>query len=436
MRSPRFLFSIFLLVFGGMVQAQEVIPLTQKGGLHAAYVVPRDDLDRVDVQLIVLSGSYDDPEPSGTAHFTEHLAAFSADATIFRQPRERDLNATTYNVSTVYTNSGSPDEAEKLLRLSRAVLDRPSLPEDFAESEIDILRRETLLHERNSPYRWLQRKALQNLYGTLRGRANNTIEDLPKLSLEKAYEFHRLHYAPSNVTLILSGKITPEKAAGLVAQIFGDTRPSEVPEKPWLDQKPDPGLRSVEHVTSTNLTRDTILLAKFVDFEDRPSSEELQGEFFITSGILGSRLHKALYHDSLMFLNIRLDWYFAKNADLELIIGVQLMPGFGLDAAHDRLKEILAHVLDDPISPEEIAQSRKRSIVGAQHAARRPSDFLFFLQNVAADGFAPITPTVFAETLANTTDQDVIDFANKVMQPSATSVLLAADATQSPVQKK
>ncbi|WP_283426334.1 insulinase family protein [Shimia sagamensis] len=116
--------------------------------MHGAYVVPIEDFNRVDVQLIVLSGAYDDPDPSGTAHLTEHLTAFSADATILKEVRERDLNASTFNAATVYTNSGSPEELETLLRLSRAVLDTPVLPDDFAQSEIDIVARETFLRER------------------------------------------------------------------------------------------------------------------------------------------------------------------------------------------------------------------------------------------------------------------------------------------------
>ncbi|SMP23678.1 hypothetical protein SAMN06265373_104394 [Shimia sagamensis] len=129
-------------------QAQDIFPVTDKGGLHGAYVVPIEDFNRVDVQLIVLSGAYDDPDPSGTAHLTEHLTAFSADATILKEVRERDLNASTFNAATVYTNSGSPEELETLLRLSRAVLDTPVLPDDFAQSEIDIVARETFLRER------------------------------------------------------------------------------------------------------------------------------------------------------------------------------------------------------------------------------------------------------------------------------------------------
>lgn len=425
MRAAVFLLSFSVLILGGTVQAQDVIPLPEKGGLHAAYVVPADDFERVDVQLIVLSGAYDDPEPSGTAHLTEHLAAFSADATVLRKPRERDIHAVTYNVSTVYTNSGAPDQAEMLLRLSRAVLDTPDLPEGFAESEVDIVQRETLLRERNFPRRWLKRIALQNLYGSLRGRADNTIADLDSLSAEKAYEFHKAHYAPSNVTLIVSGRIEPDEAAGLVARIFGDTEPSEVPEKPWLDQRPDPALRSVERLETGNLARNTIQYAKFIEFEGRSTSIDMQGAFFIATGILQDRLNKAMYYDDQRFLNIGSDWYFAKNASLELTLDAQLMPGFSLDAAHSRLKEIMANLLREPISSEEIAQARQKALVRARNARRRPEVFLLFLKNVAADGFPPVSPSVFSQILADTTDQEVFDFAQAIMKPSATSVVLA-----------
>lgn len=425
MRPVVLFYSLFILVFAGAAQAQRVIPLSEKGGLHAAYVVPTSDHDRVDVQLIVLSGAYDDPEPSGTAHLTEHLAAFSADATVLRKPRERDVNASTYNVSTVYTNSGPPSDMEMLLRLSRAVLDTPSLPEKFAESEVYIVQRETLLRERQYPLRWLQRIALQNLYGTLRGRADNAVEDLPKLNLETAYQFHKEHYVPSNVTLIVSGNIEPEKAEELVARIFGDTEPSEVPQKPWLDHKPDPATISVERLESDRLGRDTVQMAKFVEFRDRSTSIDMQGAFFIATGVLNERISKALYHEEARVFDYSIDWYFAKNADLELIVGLQLMPGVGLDEAQELLQEAFAGALSEPVHRNEINRVRQKEVVSAQNAARRPISFLWFLQNIAADGFSPVTPTVFADILSDTTDQEVIDFVANVVQPSATSFVLA-----------
>jgi zinc protease len=420
-----FLSSFFFLIFSGAAQAQSVIELDEKGGLHAAYVVPTDDFNRVDVQLIVLSGAFDDPDPAGTAHLTEHLAAFSADATVLRKPRERDLHATTYSVSTAYTNSGAPEDIEMLLRLSRAILDPPSLPAGFAESEIDIIQRETLLRERHSANRWVRRIALRNLYGTTNGRAGDPIEDLPDLSLEKAKRFHREHYAPSNVTLIVSGKIEPDAAAGLVARYFGDTEPSAVPAKPWLDRKPDPALRSIEYIDSNRLAFDTLQLVKFIDFEDLATSIDKQGAFFIATDILNSRLENALYFKDVRFLNVDKDWHFVKNADLEFTLEAQLMPGFSLDAAHSRLKETMADLLNAPITREEISQARRKEVTFAQNVKRRPQEFLLFLQNVAADGYPPVSPSVFADMLSETSDQEVIDFAKEVMKPSATSVVLA-----------
>lgn len=425
MRAVGFFLWLCFFINSGAVQAQLVIPLLEKGALHAAYVVPTETFNRVDVQLIVLSGAFDDPDPSGTAHLTEHLAAFSADKAILRRPRARDLNATLYDVATVYTNSGPPSDAEKLLRLSRAVLDRPSLPEGFAESEIDIIQRETLLHERNSPRRWLRRIVRQKLYGTLRGRANNVIEDLPKLSLDKAYQFHKEHYAPSNVTLIVSGKIQLVEATELVARIFGDTKWSPAPPKPWLDEKPDPSLRSVEYVESDRLVRDTLQFAKFVDFENQSTSFNMQGAFFITTTILRTRLENALYFEDMRFFKSNIDWHFTKNTGLELTIDVQLMPGFSLDEAHASLLETMANLLNEPITNKEIHEARQEEVTFANYLRHRPERFLSFLKNVASDGFPPISPSGFVNILNDVTDQEVIDFAKTAMKPSATSVILA-----------
>lgn len=420
-----FLLSFILLIFSHTVHAQSVIKLPDVGGLHAAYVVPTDEFDRVDVQLIVHSGSFDDPETAGTAHLVEHLAAFSSDATVLRNPRERDIHASVNEVSTVYTNSGKPNDVEKLLRLSRAVLDTPKLPPGFAESEIRIIQRETMLRERQSPRLWLKRFARKNLYGATWGRANDIIEDLPKLGLEEAYRFHKEHYVPSNVTLIVSGKVQLDLVEELIAGVFGDTKPSLVPGKPWLDHRPDPSHNSVFQVETEKLQFDTIQLIKFVEFEDRSTSVDMQGAFFIATEILNSRLINALYFENEKFVVGNLDWHFVKNADLEFAIEVQLMPGLTLNAAHRDLNNTIINLLSEPISKKEISQARKKELTHAQSVKRHPARFLLFLQNVAADGFAPVSPSTFAETLANTTDQEVIDFAKTFVEPSAMSVILA-----------
>lgn len=421
----RFITAAFLTLLPLSATAQDVIPLTDIGGLHSAYVVPREQFNRVDVQLLVLSGTYDDPVPSGTAHFLEHLAAFSADTYVLRQPRERDLFAKTTQVATIYTNSGTPNEIDRLMKLSRALLDTPKLPEDFLKSEKKIVERETYLRERQFPTRWLRRKALQNLYGSTRGRANDIIADVPKLSLETALEFHAKHYVASNIMIIISGKITPELAAEKVKEYFGDTVKTTPPPKWWLDEKPDPKLHTVERLSSNRLYEDTLVYTKFVEYPVEDTSIDLQGEFFIGVSIFESRIREQLIFDSANFQSISTSFYLAKNGDMEMTSFLVPMPGVDFEAALAEFESTIAGLLDTPPDHAEIETARKRNAAHAISAARRTDDFLAFLENVGSDGLPPISPGTFAQLIKDTSDAEVIDFLSSLIAPAATSSIFA-----------
>ncbi len=421
----RFLSAFALLLSALSVHAQGVIPLKDIGGLHSAYVIPRDDFNRVDVQLIVLSGSYDDDEISGTAHFLEHLAAFSADTYVLREPRARDLNATTSSVATIYTNSGAPNDIDRLMKLSRAVLYTPKLPQDFLESEIKIVERETFLRERQYPTRWLRRIAHQNLYESKRGRANNMIEDVPKLNLKTALAFHEKHYAPANVMVLISGKISEQDAAAKVKEYFGDTRASVAPEKWWLNEKPNPNLRHLERLSSNRLNDDILVYSKFVDLDWVDTSIDLQGEFFIGVSIYQSRMREALMFNSFDFLSSGTDFFMAKNGDTEMTAFLEPAPGVDFETALAKFENAFNTLLDEPITAEEIDTARKRNAAHAKGAARRPRDFLRFIANVASDGLPPVSPGTYGALIEGTSDDEVMLFMNALLAPSATSVVFA-----------
>lgn len=421
------LFCLLAYVFLSIpANAQEVIPLKNIGGLHSAYVVPRNDFNRLDVQLIVLSGAYDDPVPSGTAHFLEHLAAFHSDTYVLRQPRERDLHAKTTEVATIYTNSGSPKDIDRLMKLSRAILDTPRLPQDFLESEIKIVERETFLRERQFPTRWLRRRAIQGLYGSKRGRANNTVQDLPFLSLETALKFHKDHYAASNVMVILSGRITPQKAEEKIAEFFGDTQRTIAPAKWWLDEKPAPTLRNIEKLSSNRLSDDIIVYTKFVDLDWVNTSIDLQGEFFIGVSIFESRIRQALIFEDFDFKSISTNFYLAKNGDLEMTSFLLPMPDVSFEMALKKFETTISNLLKTPLTSEEIDTARQRNAAHAASAARRPEEFLFFLENVGSDGLPPISPGTYAQLIEETSDAEVVLFLEKLIAVGATSTLFAA----------
>lgn len=125
----------YFIMLSNITNAQTVIPLNNTHGFYNAYVIPIDDRARIDVQLVVLSGTYDEDGISGIAHYTEHLAALSSDTKVLQEPRQRDLNAFTSKVSTVYTNTGSSKEIDRIMLLTRAVLETPNLPIDFQKAK-------------------------------------------------------------------------------------------------------------------------------------------------------------------------------------------------------------------------------------------------------------------------------------------------------------
>ena len=330
------------LIFVSPAFAQTVIPLSEPHGLYNAYVIPMTDRNRVDVQLVVLSGTNDEDEIANIAHYTEHLAALSSDTAVLQEPRQRDLNAFTSSVSTVYGNSGTIDEIDKLMKLTRAVLDPPKLTPSFTSSEIDIVKREVLYKERNAPVRWLRRLAIQNLYGSKTGRADDAVTDLDRISVQAAMEFHAKHYQPSNAMIIISGNIDPETAQAKLTEYFGDTiKTQQVPDL-WLDHHPEPDLRSVVKIETTRVLENTIAYAKFFEFSEPQDILAMQASFFIASDIYNSHINEALYLNGFTAQNFSQGSYIAIDGDLEYTVHLTPFEGVSLETALASLEPVLA----------------------------------------------------------------------------------------------
>ena len=420
-------FGLYLFANGNAGMAQKVVPLTDIGGLHSAYVVSRDTFDRVDVQVIVLSGSYDEEDVSGIAHFLEHLVAFSADKKVLRQPRARDIVASTYGVSTVYTNSGPVRDFDKLMRLSRAVLETPSLPDDFQTSEIKIVKRETFLRERQSPLRWLRRLSAQKLYNSLRGRADNRVEDLEKLSVDSALAFHKAHYVPSNVMVIVSGKISEKDAAAKIREYFGDTVAAPRPEKKWTQNIPDPDHRVITEISSNRLFRNTLILSKFIDVDWVDTSIDLQSDFFLATELFQARMDRELILENFELEDVGIDFFMALNGDVEMHVVAALMPGVEFETALETIETAIAQVSEIPFHADETEKVRQKQAAWADYMGSRPRTFLNFLQNIGSDGLAPISPEEFKTMVKETSDVRIKRLFDAMVDKGATSIVFAKE---------
>ena len=407
------------------INAQEVIKLEKSAGLHSAFVIPISDRNRVDVQLIILSGTYDEGEISGIAHYTEHLAALSSDKAVLQEARQRDLNAFTSKVSTVYTNTGNANEIDRIMALSRAVLDTPTLSPSFQKSEIDIVKREVFYKERVAPIRWLRRKSLQNLYGSKTGRAEDPVEDIDELTTELALQFHAKHYQASNAMVIISGDISPTVAQNKLLEYFGDTIITQQVPDTWMDLHPEPNLEHVEEITSSDLLADSISFSKFFQFDEPTDVLAMQASFFIASDIYNSYLNDALYLQGFLAQNFSQGSYLAIDGDFEYNAFLQPFEGVSMKEALQGLRDAISNLKYADITFEEIETARAKNVAYTKSLANSPRASLDFFQNLGSDGLPPVSPSQFAQMVADAPDKEVRMIIDAFASNSPTAAVLA-----------
>ena len=420
-----FVLTSLILTLPFCLNAQEVIPLKNTHGLYNAYVIPIREQSRIDIQLVILSGSYDENEISGIAHYTEHLAALSSDAAVLQEPRQRDLNAFTSQVSTVYTNTGNQDDLDRLMRLTRAVLDTPQLSEDFKKSEIDIVKREVYYKERNAPSRWLNRLVLQKLYNSKYGRAETPVADLNKLTVKAAIDFHNKHYIPSNSMIIISGNINESLAQKKLTEYFGDTKKTKRVMDSWLNQRPENGLESITKISTNRLLSNQLSFAKFFRFDDLSDILGMQASFFIASDIYNSHLNNLLYLDGNTAQSFSQSSYIAINGDIEYTASLIPFDGVTLEDAYKSLRMSIKNLDTNNITQKEIEIARSKNVAYTKSLAQSPRAYLDFFQNLGSDGLPPVSPKEFSKMIANAPNEDILKIISAFVADSPSAVILA-----------
>ncbi len=232
------------------IELGAVTEYTLPNGLQVL-VVPSQAADLVTMDVWVGAGTRrETAENNGVAHFMEHLI-FKGTPT--RKPGEIDaaiedlggtLNAaTSYDWAHFYGTVGSADAPAALAILSDAVMNAEMRQADI-DSEKPVILSE-MAREANSATTRVARafNALSfptHPYGRpLLGTASN-ISTMPRKTI---VDFYHTYYAPSNATLILAGKITPEAGLALAKKTFGGWPSRIVPEDKLLTETPQTDIR-------------------------------------------------------------------------------------------------------------------------------------------------------------------------------------------------
>jgi hypothetical protein len=172
------------------------------------HLVPQHESNTVVLTLLL-------PEGAGgqvLAHYTEHLAWLPNIGRNSR-PEDRDSNAWTNDYAVGYWLSGPPEDLPDMLRQLKVVFDPIDLPQEFAETERDIILREYDWRIANNPDAQAAEEMDAFLYdgNTIAASVIGTPEQIKALTYDDAKAFQAETHRPERARLVVVGDISEAK---------------------------------------------------------------------------------------------------------------------------------------------------------------------------------------------------------------------------------
>lgn len=153
------------------------------------------------------------------AHYTEHLAWLPNIGKDSR-PEDRDSNAWTNDYGVGYWLSGPPESLTDMLRRLKVVFDPIDLPQEFAETERNIILREYDWRMANNPDAQAAEEMEAFLYtsNAIAASVIGTPEQIKALTYEDAKAFHAETHRPELARLVVTGDVTKRQLAKAMAE--------------------------------------------------------------------------------------------------------------------------------------------------------------------------------------------------------------------------
>ena len=357
-------------------------------------------------------------EDYGEGHYSSTLSAMGASG----------LNAWTWLDETVYIQSVPTAALPELAKLESTRMTKLVVDQEALESEIEVVINERRLRTDNDP----DGKLSENLWKT--AFTTHTYgwptvgweEDLNGVTVEDCVDFYGRWYAPNNATIVLAGDVTPEAAAALIGEHYGELEPSGIARK-TLPVEPDQAeARQIEVELQT--TTDRILYGQKVPAATHPDVPALTVlDAVLTSGRSG-RLIRAL-EDAGYASDVGSFFYPMQEPGL-MEVSVTARDGVPAEQLLEVLQAELAAVAGGEISADEVERARNQALSdwwrGNDAASGRASAVGWFWTTTGDWRGA----TRLVDGLEAVTLEDVQRVAATWLKPEASTVAIGRSADE------
>lgn len=390
----------------------------------------------VSVDVWVQAGTMTEPEEcSGIAHFLEHMI-FKGTENIL--PGEFDwlielqggvANAATSHDYAHYTFTTAPDSFGATLPYLAEMLLDASIPDDEFEQERLVVLEE--MRQSHDDPDWL---AFQNLMQTAYGNHPykrsilGSEEVILSLTPDQMRRFHRSHYRPNLMTVVIVGAIAQQEAIDVVSEAFACSSASRA-HSPSHSNAEFGGTRAAALPTLSSICRHLDCLPRLQHSRMTmawmgPCVDRLEDalQLELVSTILAegrtSRLVKALREDLGWVHDICSGFTLQREPGL-FTVGAYLDAHY-LEPVEHKILEQIHQIKTTPVSASELQRAKRSLCNSFAFAVESPDQLASFLGYhglLGCQGLCSDWPDLYASTIEKVQPQDLLKLAQKYLSP-------------------
>ena len=415
----------------------DVSHFTLENGLQVV-VIPDHRAPVVTHMVWYPVGSADEPQgEAGIAHFLEHLL-FKGTETLKPSEFSRIVrrhggldNAFTSRDYTGYYERISRDNLDLVMGLEADRIANLVLTEEDVETELAVVLEERRSRIDNDPQSLLSEQLSAALY-TAHPYGKPVIGWMPevsKLTLEDAMEFYRTYYTPSNAIVIVAGDVTAEEVRELAEKHYAPLENTAFPDPRVRTPEPEPiAARRVQLVdarAASPVIQRSYLAPSYPNAEPG-KAEALEVLAQVLGGGATSRLYRSLVVEAKIAAAAGAN-YSGDGLDSGTFT-VYAVPAAGesIEAVESELDAVLADVVADGVTEEELERARSRLIASTVYALDSQFQLAYMFGVALTNGRTVDDVVNWTDRIEAVTGEDVQAAAEEVLsiERSVTGVLL------------
>jgi zinc protease len=357
----------------------QVANFTLANGLEVV-VIPDHRTPVVTHMLWYKVGAADEtPGKSGLAHFLEHL--------LFKGTKKNPQGLFSRTVATIGGSENAFTSSDFTGYFQRVTRDRLKLLMEFESDrmtglqltdqvvvpELQVVLEEQNMRVANNPGARLAEQMEAALY--LNHPYGRPVigwrHEIEKLTREDAIAFYRRFYTPNNAILIVAGDVTAEEVKELAAETYGkvprvaEIKPRVRPQEP-VQESPRTVTLADARVTQPSLQR--YYLVPSYTTGSTGEGEALDVLAHILGRGANSRLYQRLVIDKGIAVNAGAGYYGTALDHTRLNLYGTPKPGTTLSQLEDAIDVVVAEVIANGVTDEELERSKNRLLADAVYA--------------------------------------------------------------------